>query len=224
MPATTYIWLMEGGRRPARDAFDTHVIASVLSLAIVEARMRGCPVAEGAGLSDATLRALLASYFPHSLPLVEHLGCRPRAAEPEDERCLRELLTRHTTRGTLFQAQLAALIACRAMRPNHLWQDLGLRRREELSLLMQRHFEPLARRNSQDMKWKKFLYRMICRDEGFRLCTAPTCAECDDFAACFGDESGESLLARARRDPAFPLWNPVLSGRDNRHSSDVSEK
>ena len=85
------------------------------------------------------------------------------------------------------------------MRPNHLWQDLGLRNRGELSALMRRHFEPLADRNVNDMKWKKFLYRMICRDEGFRLCTAPSCAECDDFAVCFGDESGESLLARNRR-------------------------
>jgi nitrogen fixation protein NifQ len=50
------------------------------------------------------------------------------------------------------------------------------------------------------MKWKKFLYRMICRDEGFRLCSAPSCSECDDFAVCFGEESGESLLARTRRE------------------------
>jgi nitrogen fixation protein NifQ len=61
-----------------------------------------------------------------------------------------------------------------------------------------RHFAPLAIRNNQDMKWKKFFYRMICRDEGFRLCAAPCCSECGDFENCFGDESGESLLARTR--------------------------
>ena len=49
------------------------------------------------------------------------------------------------------------------------------------------------------MKWKKFFYRTICRDEGYMLCAAPSCAECDDFEICFGEESGESLLARARR-------------------------
>jgi nitrogen fixation protein NifQ len=32
------------------------------------------------------------------------------------------------------------------------------------------------------------------------LCSAPSCAECDDFDVCFGDESGESLLARTRRE------------------------
>ena len=49
------------------------------------------------------------------------------------------------------------------------------------------------------MKWKKFFYRTICRDEGYTLCAAPSCAECEDFDNCFGEEGGESLLARARK-------------------------
>jgi nitrogen fixation protein NifQ len=69
---------------------------------------------------------------------------------------------------------------------------------------MQRHFAPLARRNTQDMKWKKFFFRMICRDEGYSLCSAPSCSECNDFGACFGDESGESLLARVRLQSETP--------------------
>jgi nitrogen fixation protein NifQ len=63
---------------------------------------------------------------------------------------------------------------------------------------MMRHFAKLARRNDQDMKWKKFFYRMICHDDGFSMCVAPSCSECSDFNECFGDESGESLLARSR--------------------------
>jgi nitrogen fixation protein NifQ len=63
---------------------------------------------------------------------------------------------------------------------------------------MNRHFAPLARRNRQDMKWKKFFYRMTCSEEGFSLCAAPVCSECCDFQTCFGDESGPSLLARSR--------------------------
>jgi nitrogen fixation protein NifQ len=93
---------------------------------------------------------------------------------------------------------MSLLVARRATRPNHLWQDLGLMNRGELSGLMQRHFAQLASRNTQDMKWKKFFYRMICREEGFRLCVAPSCSECADFNGCFGDESGESLLTRVR--------------------------
>jgi hypothetical protein len=49
------------------------------------------------------------------------------------------------------------------------------------------------------MKWKKYLYRTICGDSGYALCSAPSCAECADFDGCFGEETGESFLARARR-------------------------
>ena len=74
-----------------------------------------------------------------------------------------------------------------------------MRNRRELSWLMARHFEPLAQRNHGDMRWKKFLYRTICRDEGFGLCTAPTCSECSDYEGCFGEESGEGLLSQTRQ-------------------------
>ena len=127
------------------------------------------------------------------------LGPSQEPRPGEDESCLRELLLRYTTVGTTLEERLAAIIARRALRPNHLWQDLGLRHRRELSWLMSRHFEGLAAKNSQDMKWKKFLYRTICRDEGFVLCTAPSCGECSDFDRCFGDEGGDSLLATLRR-------------------------
>ena len=114
----------------------------------------------------------------------------------EDEKCLRELLWRFRTVSSPINSLLTFLVARRATRPNHLWQDLGLANRGELSRLMLRHFAALARRNDQDMKWKKFFYRMICRDDGFNMCVAPCCSECGDFNACFGSESGESLLAR----------------------------
>jgi nitrogen fixation protein NifQ len=192
-----YAWLM-GGASQSWDPFDAHVLASVLALALVETA-DGVRLCEATGLPAGALDDLLAGMFPHAAAFLNSLDVRCDLVVPEDERALRELLVRFSTRRTAFEAGLAVLIARRAMRPNHLWQDLGLRNRGELGTLMRRHFEPLARRNVNDMKWKKFFYRTICRDEGFRLCTAPSCAECDDFAQCFGDESGESLLARNRR-------------------------
>jgi nitrogen fixation protein NifQ len=194
-----YDWLMDRAEETGCDRFDDHVLASVYSLAIAEAQTSGTSLSESTGIRSAGLCAMMGVMFPHALALLEDFGGCNELFIPEDERSLRELLTRFSTHRTPFQRHLAALIARRAMRPNHLWQDLGLRNRGELSALMRRHFEPLAERNVNDMKWKKFLYRMICRDEGFRLCTAPSCSECGDFAVCFGDESGESLLARNRR-------------------------
>ena len=195
-----YRWLVEGGNRSACDAFDAHVVASLLGVALVEATGDDRSVVDAIGLDARVLADLVGELFPHAAPVFGRIACTELIPTvTDDESCLRELLTRHSTSGTPFEQRLAAMVARRAQRPNHLWQDLGLRNRRELSWLMGRHFEPLAARNSADMKWKKFLYRMICRDTGFLLCTAPTCDECTDYDGCFGDESGESLLAANRR-------------------------
>jgi nitrogen fixation protein NifQ len=74
------------------------------------------------------------------------------------------------------------------LQPRHLWRDLGLRNRTELSDLMQRHFTMLARWNVNDMKWKKFLHRLVCSSEGFTICASPVCSECNDYDVCFGEE------------------------------------
>lgn len=74
------------------------------------------------------------------------------------------------------------------MADNHLWQDLGLPSRKELSLLMQTHFASLAKLNAGDMKWKKFLYRQLCEREGLTLCRSPSCGVCSDYPQCFDPE------------------------------------
>jgi nitrogen fixation protein NifQ len=192
-----YAALMEA-RSPAYDEFDAHVVASILAISFKEAAAEGRSLASATGLAPEPLAALIQSVFARASfgRLLVPGGGVERGA---DEECLLDLLQSCTTSGTDFEALLAAMIARRAQRPNHLWQDLGLRNRGDLSELMRRHFRPLALRNSQDMKWKKFLYRIICADASYLLCTAPSCAECDDFDACFGEETGEALLARARR-------------------------
>jgi nitrogen fixation protein NifQ len=183
----------------AEDAADAHAVGCMLALALCEAGEAGRPATETTGLSGADLCDLAAGFFPQAGATYASLRHRPAPEAGVDEACLRELLRHGTTAGTLLERRLADLVARRCLRPNHLWQDLGLCNRGELSGLMTRHFAPLAARNRADMKWKKFFYRTICRDEGYMLCAAPSCAECDDFEVCFGDESGESLLARTRR-------------------------
>ena len=86
------------------------------------------------------------------------------------------------------------------MEPNHLWEDLGLRDRSELTRLLARHFGPLAVRNTRNMRWKRFFYRMLCEDDGLVMCSTPVCTNCNDFNLCFGDESGESRMADRRRE------------------------
>lgn len=194
-----YRWLTGGAANGSCDGFDAHVVAAIVSLGMIEAQSERRPIVEAVGLSGAELAALIRETFPHAGKMFDRLAEDHLAELSEDEVCLRDLLWRSATDASDLQRRLAQMVARRSMRPNHLWQDLGLRNRRELSWLMARHFEPLASRNRQDMKWKKFLYRTICRDEGYRLCSVPVCSDCDDFELCFGDESGESLLARSRQ-------------------------
>jgi nitrogen fixation protein NifQ len=178
-------------------AFDLHVVASILAISLSEAAAEGLAAHRAVGLAAAELSALLCDISPHlAMAPSEGDGGLERG---EEEACLFDLLNRGATGGTPFEAMLAAMIARRAMRPHHLWQDLGLRNRDELSRLMSTHFAPLAARNRRDMKWKKFFYRMICRDADYALCTAPSCGECGDFEKCFGEETGECLLAQVRK-------------------------
>ena len=168
-------------------------------LALAEAGEAGRPATDTTGLAGADLCALAAEFFPHAAAMFAALRSRPAPEAGWTRPACATCCAHGTTAGTALELRLADLVARRCLRPNHLWQDLGLRNRGELSGLMTRHFAPLAAQNRADMKWKKFFYRTICRDEGYMLCAAPSCAECDDFEVCFGDESGESLLARARR-------------------------
>jgi nitrogen fixation protein NifQ len=179
------------------DEFDAHVAASILAISFGEAVAEGRTLTSATGLPAEQLNELLAHIFPSAA--LWRFFAAEEVERSADETCLFDLLASCTTSRTVFEARLAAMIARRAQRPNHLWQDLGLRSRRDLTELMTRHFRPLAMRNKQDMKWKKFFYRVICAEAAYALCTAPSCGECDDFDHCFGEETGESLLARSRR-------------------------
>ena len=84
---------------------------------------------------------------------------------------------------------MAEHLAVACLGDQHLWQDMQLASRAELSSLMRYWFPALVARNHGDMKWKKFLYRQLCEREALFICKAPSCAECSDRPLCFGPES-----------------------------------
>ena len=108
-----------------------------------------------------------------------------RAPETAD---LKRLLLEHRAGLDISEQWLADIVAAACMGGNHLWQDLGLWSRRELSELMQRNFPSLAAKNDRDMKWKKFLYKQLCVQEGVYACRAPSCEVCIDYSNCFGPE------------------------------------
>lgn len=101
---------------------------------------------------------------------------------------LRALLMENRSIGSRSEAWMADIVAVGCLGKDHLWQDLGLWQRKDLTELMRAHFAPLAARNNRDMKWKKFLYKQLCEREEVLTCRAPSCAQCADYDDCFGPE------------------------------------
>jgi nitrogen fixation protein NifQ len=196
------------------DDFDSHVLACILAAAAMD----DGSLAERAGLADEDLAGLL----QHSFPWIQTGDLKQvlRSDRTEDDEIVMVrdlLLAQRSTEGEVGR-WLAAMIARRSLEPNHLWEDLGLRERSELSRLLERHFAPLAARNTGNMRWKRFFYRMLCEDDGFVMCTTPVCTQCNDFELCFGDESGESRMAVRRREslqqtPLIPVTSDGPQGR-----------
>lgn len=92
--------------------------------------------------------------------------------------------------GPLAEAtRVAETVAVACLGDNHLWQDLQLASRAELSALMRHWFPALVEKNCHDMKWKKFLYKQLCEREEIFVCKAPSCAVCADQRVCFGPET-----------------------------------
>jgi nitrogen fixation protein NifQ len=145
------------------------------------------------GLQPAAFRCLIAHLFPgasagslagRSGP-VEGPGWDGRADEREE---LVRLMLMHRAGDDPSEVWMAHVVAAGCIASDHLWQDLGLPTRGELTALMRRNFPTLAVRNVKDMKWKRFLYKQLCEAEGIYTCRAPSCQVCTDYHACFGPE------------------------------------
>ncbi|MDD5242070.1 MAG: nitrogen fixation protein NifQ [Sulfuricella sp.] len=67
----------------------------------------------------------------------------------------------------------------------HLWQDLGQPGREDVSNLFSRHFSGLYGRNTQDLKWKRFLFEELGKRLRRPNLKPPACNGCDNYRSCF---------------------------------------
>ncbi|MBT8439314.1 MAG: nitrogen fixation protein NifQ, partial [Gammaproteobacteria bacterium] len=110
-------------------------------------------------------------------------------SERDDEHNeLYELLHSHRANQSESEIWMAKIVAMACQGQNHLWQDMGLWSRSQLSELLMRNFPELAAKNVNNMKWKKFLYKQLCITEGIYTCRAPSCEVCTDYNNCFGPE------------------------------------
>ena len=141
----------------------------------------------GLGLDEKDFSELLARHFPGILLVIRHVEVigDPRAVERDD---VLGLLLEHRAHRFMSEQWMAEIVTTACMANDHLWQDLGLWSREYLSHLMKQNFPTLAAKNVHDMKWKKFLYKQLCEQEGINACRAPSCEYCADYLNCFGPE------------------------------------
>lgn len=165
--------------------FNGHLLASIVSAWICSRNV----LPAWLGLSQQSFEKLLGNCFPgwqgiFAIPMKETLDYN-RLPEMQD---LVALLQSGRAGQDSNEKLLAGIIAAACIGSDHLWQDLGLRSRKDLSELMQRNFPALAARNDRDMKWKKFLYKQLCAQEAIYVCRSPSCEVCSDYKNCFGPE------------------------------------
>jgi nitrogen fixation protein NifQ len=136
------------------------------------------------GLEESELDELWQDYFR---------GDKLNLPDQEQEEILErsdliEILLKY--RAGKFQSEiwLASIVTQACAGKKHLWRDLGLANRAELSALLFNAFPGFAAQNVGDMRWKKFLYRRYCADVGIYVCPSPSCAECSDYSYCFAPE------------------------------------
>ena len=179
--AEVYATLMAHSRGQDND----HILACILS---------SWQSGEGAlpnwlGLMQGEFLELMAFHYPgFNHASLTNPGFDPDAERLDESGELHQLLTTHCHGKSPSEQWMAKIVVHACQGQDHLWQDLGLWSRKDLSQLMLQNFPGLASRNDKDMKWKKFLYKQLCIAEGIYTCRAPSCEVCVDYAQCFGSE------------------------------------
>jgi NifQ. len=193
MSGQIYGWLMAQG---GGDPFDRHLFACAISTGLADPA-RSLPVS--LGLSAEALAALVGEFFPHAPTLLSGLDLDGDGAAPltADEFALRDLLADNRSHDFVEEEWLSCILARRALGRNLLWQDMGLKDRNQINLLMARHFRPLAEANHLDMRWKPFFWREIERKAGMDCRTTVQCHQCSHFSRCFGPELDRSPVLQA---------------------------
>ncbi len=175
--------------------FDQYVLACVLSRVLEEIEAGEATATEATGLSQIEIRDILNCSVPapaiHAFRLEDISDAEPGM----EEELLRGLLLAHARPGDSASIRFAKIIARRALRHDHLWRELGLFDRVELSRLLSTHFITLAAGNTNNMRWKRYFYRKLCEAEGFSLCTAAACLGCKEKGSCFVPEEVKSVRA-----------------------------
>lgn len=166
-------------------AIDPHAPDTVLFARLVGARIEAgdLPVL---GLDAGELAKLIGRHFPGAT-FGHFLHLTPRTAFTRDLHALLMWHDRTATRHRDDARCLAAIICAASLRPDHLWRDLGLSGRDDVTGMLDRHYPALVARNVANLRWKKFLAQEVAHARGEAPTCAPGCPGCEDYAFCYPD-------------------------------------
>jgi nitrogen fixation protein NifQ len=94
-------------------------------------------------------------------------------------------------------ARIAGWLASACMGGHHLWQDLGLSERPQVTRLMQLAFPALHDANLLNLRWKRHLFLCLGEALGRVGLRPPKCDDCGDFAVCMGVEAPMTIRVAA---------------------------
>ena len=168
--------------KASRGLVNDHVLACMLAS---QSASEG-DMPHGLGLAARDYDKMMAAHFPVvQLPRSRMPGNAKFIAREDEFDELLTLISSHGIDGSAETSRMATLTAVGCMGGNHLWQDMGLWSRKDLSFLIQANFPELKVKNDKDMKWKKFFYKQLCMAEGIYVCRSPSCEVCPDYNDCF---------------------------------------
>ena len=169
---------------PDRHSPDAHLFAKLIASREVRGELLLL------GLSHEDLGALFRRHFALELAQSETTG-QPISLITQEHAefvaALRALTLKHASPAVHADDArcLASIIAHACLRPDHLWRDLGLDGREEVSAMLERYFPELVSLNVAGLRWKKFLAQQLALSLGREPGPAPGCPGCEDYRHCF---------------------------------------
>lgn len=151
------------------------------------------------GMEQTPYQTMLAQCWPESVkafPFTTKQHQRLRRTTPPDFVLLADLIDAHrdTTLQALHAGWLARAMAAACFGSRHLWEDLGLTGREDVSALLLHYYPSLHRLNTQDLKWKLFLFKELGMQRGQPGLRPPTCERCENYSLCFPSRRVERCI------------------------------
>ncbi|MYM39132.1 nitrogen fixation protein NifQ [Duganella qianjiadongensis] len=142
------------------------------------------------GLAQEDLCQLLAYCFPE-LDALERLPEAQyetilRTAAPQLHQLVQLLLSLRSPDADASATYWAAhVVSAAASGSRHLWQDLGLGARDDVTALLQHFFAPFCARNTAQLKWKRFMFQQLALEQPSAAPHKPDCTQCEQHAVCF---------------------------------------